>query len=296
MPEGMTPEQAAMATQFAAARQRARREKLAKAGKAIQKAAAKKTEKAGRVSAPAKAGTSLSGGAGGGAAAAAAQLPTMPQMMGAQGAPGAMAGGRVKGGRVQPRPLPRMKAEPRTKQAETGGDVQASRLQRMALGKMQEKIAGAGTAKELQLRKAQYKRAKKVITDIKKLVKASSAASIFTIILLMFSYVKDYFLGNIIYNGDPTGIWAKEEANFFGYKVTPLSFPEVFILLSLALVGWLGMLPSFILPLFILAVVVTAVTVIGNPEIIVPLVEEIGVDFLGPIVAEFGGNLEEFIK
>ncbi|NIP33046.1 hypothetical protein GWN26_12865 [Candidatus Saccharibacteria bacterium] len=170
--------------------------------------------------------------------------------------------------------------------AEAG--VEMSRLQQLAIQRMQAQQAEAQTPEEAAAREAQLKRIYDVTKKLKKLAKLSSSAAIWTIVLLLFSYIKDYILGNIIYNGDPTGVFAKEEANFFGYKVTPLHWLEVLILWLVLWNGIQGLIITNLIPILAILAIILAAVGIANVSDIIELVGEIGTEAVAPILDEVG--------
>jgi len=279
MADAMTQEQAAMATEFAAARQRAREQASPKPAKPAAK--------------PAPAPKAMVAGG------RARTKPTAPaSKAGAQlsrtGA-GQVAGGRamLKGGAQFARPPQEAApppAEPETMGAAPGAEtgVEMSRLQQLAIQRMQAQQAEAQTPEEAASREAQLKRIYDVMKKLKKLAKLSSAAAVWTIMLLLFSYIKDYILGNLICNGDPTGVFAKEEANFFGYKVTPLHWLEVLILWMVLWNGIQGLIITNLIPILAILAIILAAVGIANISDIVELVAEIGTEAVAPILDEVG--------
>lgn len=299
MPNGMTPEQAAMANQFYAARRRARQEEEAQqAAQAVSVAQSlgsrgqqmKKRRK------KKKAGLDLSSAPGG--------APTEEAPQPAQAPPGATGRAAIspslKGGSQLARtpttakPRSAKTAQPKVRTAKQSGkqskSSQGGRLQNLAMKKMQARVAAAG-GEEGQMRGEQMKRAIEAAKKIKKVAKAASATAVVTIIFIILSYIKDYILGNLIYNGDPTGVFSKKEANYLGYKVTPLHPLEVFILFSVLGEAFLHLVMINIVPIIIICIIIFTVVGLNNLPEIIDLVKEIGVEALAPIVQEFGGQL-----
>jgi hypothetical protein len=281
MANAMTQEQAAMATQFAAARQKAREQ------------AGPQPTKADAVSTP----TPKAMAAGG----RARPEPTAPASKAgtrfSRSKAGQFAGGRamLRGGtqlaQTSREAAPAVPGAEDLEMGETPGTeagVEMSRLQQLAIQRMQAQQAQAQTLEEAQTREAQLKRVYDVMKKLKKLAKLSSAAAIWTIMLLLFSYIKDYILGNLIYNGDPTGVFAKEEANFFGYKVTPLALPEVIILWLVLWNGLMNFLMINLIPILAILAIILAAVGIANIEDIIELVGEIGTEAVAPILGELG--------
>jgi len=283
MPNGATPEQEAMAMEFAAGRQRGQKiEKTLKATGRTAQAAGKTAEIAGagaEVSGKAmkaggravrqagsqvtKAGAELSS-TGLGAIAGVPMMAAGGVMFG--GGAAAEAGGRAAefGGKAMKKGGSQLSEfgkqakkakEEMFEQKMPGADI-AERAGELATKKLQAKLAAAAGPEEAQLRMAQIKRAAEAAKKIKKIVRLGSAAGIVTIIYLILAYFKDYLLGNIIGNGDPSGVFAKKEANFFGYKVTPLSFPEVLLLWTVLYSMGVNFLYMWGLPLLIVGFII----------------------------------------
>jgi len=337
MADAMTQEQASMAQEFYAARQRAREDAKPSQGEKAQKAA-KLTRAAGTGAKAAGKGAQATGAAmeiggkamkaggratrqaGSSAIKAGAELSGtglgaiagVPIMIGGGalvgGGAAAEAGGTAAeyGGKAMKKgggQLSRVggQAQKLGKKAESAMEKigpkkgqeskLAGQLQQMAAEKMVAKLSRASTPEEAAMRKAQIKRAFQTLKKIKKLVKGASATAVWTIVLLLFSYIKDYILGNIIYNGDPTGFFAKEEANFFGYKVTPLSWPEVMILMLVLWNGFQGFIIGNLIPILAILAIIAVAAGLANITEIGSLLAEIGTEAFTPILDELGLKL-----
>lgn len=321
MPNGLTPEQEAMAAELEEAKQTARRKMLKMSEPDLKEKAAtktketgKKAEKTGKVIETYGKGMEMAGKAMEAGGRATKQAGTSVTRAGVGltqtgvgaivGVPMAAAGGimtgagagaevtgkgtRVAGGTIKKGG--RMVKETGKKFRQMGeqaeemfrGPKELERLKELATKKMMAKLAVAATPEEAELRQQQLKRMLDTVKKFKKIMKAGSAATVIGIIYLYLSFAKDYLLGNLI-NGDPTGLFVKKKGIF---GVAPLSFPEVLLFLA---VTWSMFLNWLVMwwPIILLAIIAFAVATVDFTEI-KDLVAEFGLDVVNPILEELG--------
>ncbi|MDD4995298.1 MAG: hypothetical protein PHW53_02460 [Patescibacteria group bacterium] len=170
-----------------------------------------------------------------------------------------------------------------------GGDVMG-RVQKFAAGRMQSALAKAVTPEKADVAMAQAKRALDTAKKFKDLLRGGAAGAIIGIFYTLLSYIKDYILGNIIGNGDPSGIVSNKKTKFFGYQVTPLSFPEVLILFAVIGNLFINWFIQWGLPLTIIGFIIFAIAAPGDAvAMISDLVKLLGPDIVDPIKSAFGG-------
>ena len=85
-----------------------------------------------------------------------------------------------------------------------------------------------------------------------------------------------------------SSLTAKEEANFFGYKVTPLHFLEVLILWLIFWNGLVNLVVLNLIPILAILGIILAAVGVANIEEIIELVGEIGLETITPILDELG--------
>ncbi|MBU0648867.1 hypothetical protein KJ969_02085 [Patescibacteria group bacterium] len=169
------------------------------------------------------------------------------------------------------------------------GQAMVSRVAQLTKARMQAKLAKAKTEEEAETRKAQMKRMVETVKKFKKLLRLGSAASVWGIIYLIASYYKDYIFGNLV-NGDPTGLFSKKKSFLF---VTPLSFPEVLLLLTFTFNIFVSWVATFWLPILVIAAIIFTVATVASGEwgMIKDIIDFLGVDVVKPILGAFGLSL-----